>query len=123
MRAGRLLDDLPDPLLGQILQAVESPEAGAVGGNLERVEPLAVGVHEEVIAGPDVGLERRQVQAERPDRSVRLSVAVGAADSMAGRVADTGVSWRGLELGLEVQATASSAVHAADTIREGELMQ
>src|SRR5262249_23524159 len=68
---GRALDDVAHALLGKIIQPVERPVAGLVCGDGEVTVPGAVGVGEEIIAGLDACITRREVYPEAADRRLR----------------------------------------------------
>ena len=121
LRGGRRLDDLPDALLGQLVQLIEGAEAGAIGGDLEMVEPVATGIDIEVIARLDLRLARRQVETELADIGLRASPRVrfgGRAPCKGVTTAANGFSWAG----LEVQAASVAASSTTDNILELDTM-
>ena len=68
---GAVLDDVPDVLLGLVVQRAEGSVARTVGRDLMRGEPRPVDVAEEVVLGPDGGVRAGEERGRRHAPNLR----------------------------------------------------
>ena len=110
----QVLDNPLHALLGLLRQQVEGAVAAAVCGDLEAVVPAAADVHEEVVAGGDLGVARREVQPVVPPDvgRDRAQLTCGRGSRLGRRFRGRGGLWRA---GEEKQ----QGRHAPPRIRSG----